>query len=190
MSIKEFVFPLLQAMLLTLQCLVCLAVGWSRTEARDGWVTAAHDPPLKADAWTAKDWTQVLEQKDALQDTRATKKWSKLGRLSSPEVFGNEEEPPQAVDNINRGREKKGGSEVNQIPIGMKVLPGKDKNILIGMDSREASLAKAKEGDVLGPGMGGSAIQGRIADNRVQKFATEPAPQTAVVGSIVVLPCR
>lgn len=186
---KRICVSLPQAMLLTLQCLLCLVAGLSKAVARDGWVTDVQESRLKPDAWAGKDWTQVVEQKGTLKDTRATKKWSKLGRLSSPEVFGNEEEPPQPVDNINRGREKKGGSEVNQIPIGMKALPGKDKNILMGMDSREATLTTDDGKDVLGPGMGGSAVQG-IADNRAQKFATEPAPQTAVVGSIVVLPCR
>lgn len=37
-------------------------------------------------------------------------------------------------------------------------------------------------------GMGGSAV--KPAGSSVQHFATEPAPQTAVVGSTAVLPCR
>ena len=38
-------------------------------------------------------------------------------------------------------------------------------------------------------GMGGSALNPSTNSN-YQKFATQPAPQTAVIGSTVVLPCR
>ncbi|XP_042221651.1 uncharacterized protein LOC121866121, partial [Homarus americanus] len=41
----------------------------------------------------------------------------------------------------------------------------------------------------LGPGMGGSAIQIHGREG-AQHFATQPTPQTAVVGSTAVLPCR
>ncbi|XP_047736504.1 irregular chiasm C-roughest protein [Hyalella azteca] len=41
----------------------------------------------------------------------------------------------------------------------------------------------------LGPGMGGSAVE-TLDSSGLQRFATEPAPQTAVLGSTVVLPCR
>ncbi|KAF2367109.1 Immunoglobulin-like domain [Trinorchestia longiramus] len=41
----------------------------------------------------------------------------------------------------------------------------------------------------LGPGMGGSAVES-FDSSGLQRFATEPAPQTAVLGSTVVLPCR
>ncbi|KAF2366929.1 hypothetical protein FHG87_002321, partial [Trinorchestia longiramus] len=107
-------------MLLTLQCLLCLTGGLSSAAARDGWV-ADQDTSLNSDPWSGKGWTQVVE----LQDTQRTKKWSKLGRLSSPEVFGNEEESPSTGDKISRVREKKGGSDVNQISKGIKALPEK-----------------------------------------------------------------
>ncbi|XP_042217929.1 irregular chiasm C-roughest protein-like [Homarus americanus] len=41
----------------------------------------------------------------------------------------------------------------------------------------------------VGPGMGGSAVQLLGLENG-QHFATQPTPQTAVVGSTAVLPCR
>ncbi|XP_047477071.1 irregular chiasm C-roughest protein-like isoform X1 [Penaeus chinensis] len=41
----------------------------------------------------------------------------------------------------------------------------------------------------LGPGMGGSAVQ-LMGYEGAQYFATQPTPQTAVVGSTAVLPCR
>nr|XP_053627931.1 irregular chiasm C-roughest protein-like [Cherax quadricarinatus] len=41
----------------------------------------------------------------------------------------------------------------------------------------------------LGPGMGGSAVQ-TLGREGAQHFATQPTPQTAVVGSTAVLPCR
>ncbi|XP_071544918.1 irregular chiasm C-roughest protein-like isoform X2 [Panulirus ornatus] len=41
----------------------------------------------------------------------------------------------------------------------------------------------------LGPGMGGSAVQ-TLGREGAQYFATQPTPQTAVVGSTAVLPCR
>ncbi|XP_071548361.1 irregular chiasm C-roughest protein-like isoform X2 [Panulirus ornatus] len=41
----------------------------------------------------------------------------------------------------------------------------------------------------VGPGMGGSAVQ-LMGLEGAQHFATQPTPQTAVVGSTVVLPCR
>lgn len=47
------------------------------------------------------------------------------------------------------------------------------------------------EGVHVGPGMGGSAIQIMGGETeRAQRFATQPTPQTAVIGSTVVLPCR
>ncbi|XP_068220982.1 irregular chiasm C-roughest protein-like [Palaemon carinicauda] len=46
-----------------------------------------------------------------------------------------------------------------------------------------------KKGASVGPGMGGSAVE-RVGVEGVQKFATEPTEQTAVVGSTAVLPCR
>ncbi|XP_047738129.1 irregular chiasm C-roughest protein [Hyalella azteca] len=172
-------------MLLTAQCLLCLVGGLSSAAGRDGWV-ADQETQLGSDSWPGKGWTQVVE----LQDTRHAKKWNKLGKLSSPEVFGNEEESPSNGDKVNRVKDKAGGSDVNQISKGTKALPEKDKDIATGgIDRVENTLTTVAVKDILGPGMGGSAVQG-IADNRVQKFATEPAPQTAVVGSIVVLPCR
>ncbi|MPC78087.1 hypothetical protein E2C01_072562 [Portunus trituberculatus] len=46
------------------------------------------------------------------------------------------------------------------------------------------------EGVHVGPGMGGSAIQIMGGEpERAQRFATQPTPQTAVIGSTVVLPC-
>ncbi|XP_069183795.1 irregular chiasm C-roughest protein isoform X3 [Procambarus clarkii] len=47
----------------------------------------------------------------------------------------------------------------------------------------------AKKEVRLGPGMGGSAVQS-LGREGVQHFATQPTPQTAVVGSTAVLPCR
>ncbi|XP_063868971.1 irregular chiasm C-roughest protein-like [Scylla paramamosain] len=41
----------------------------------------------------------------------------------------------------------------------------------------------------LGPGMGGSAVE-TLETEGAQYFATQPTPQTAVVGSTAVLPCR
>lgn len=41
----------------------------------------------------------------------------------------------------------------------------------------------------VGPGMGGSAVQA-VGQGDAQYFATQPTPQTAVVGSTAVLPCR
>ncbi|XP_069185991.1 irregular chiasm C-roughest protein isoform X2 [Procambarus clarkii] len=41
----------------------------------------------------------------------------------------------------------------------------------------------------VGPGMGGSAVQ-LLGLEGAQHFATQPTPQTAVVGSTVVFPCR
>ncbi|CAL4078468.1 unnamed protein product, partial [Meganyctiphanes norvegica] len=41
----------------------------------------------------------------------------------------------------------------------------------------------------VGEGMGGS-VSRPVHDSMAQRFATEPAPQTAVEGSTAVLPCR
>lgn len=51
-----------------------------------------------------------------------------------------------------------------------------------------SGLLKKKEVKV-GPGMGGSAVQ-PVGRGDAQYFATQPTPQTAVVGSTAVLPCR
>ncbi|XP_069950739.1 irregular chiasm C-roughest protein-like [Cherax quadricarinatus] len=51
------------------------------------------------------------------------------------------------------------------------------------------SRAAVKKEVQLGPGMGGSAVQ-TLGKEGVQHFATQPTPQTAVVGSTAVLPCR
>ena len=41
----------------------------------------------------------------------------------------------------------------------------------------------------MGPGMGGSAVQ-LLGVEGSQRFATQPTSQTAVLGSVAVLPCR
>ena len=40
-----------------------------------------------------------------------------------------------------------------------------------------------------GPGMGGSAVSDGAYSVSTQKFATQPAAQTAVIGTVAVLPC-
>ncbi|XP_066937768.1 irregular chiasm C-roughest protein-like isoform X2 [Macrobrachium rosenbergii] len=58
-----------------------------------------------------------------------------------------------------------------------------------GLPSLGPRKLGVKKGAVVGPGMGGSAVE-RAGVEGVQKFATEPTDQTAVVGSTAVLPCR
>ena len=67
------------------------------------------------------------------------------------------------------------------------------KRVKTDMNSRsktDMNLAGRVNFNSLGTGMGGSAVKGISDSVKSQKFATEPAPQTAVVESIVVLPCR
>lgn len=63
----------------------------------------------------------------------------------------------------------------------------------LGTGDDEAESSAASSVAVLavhvGPGMGGSAVQ-LIGVEGAQHFATQPTPQTAVVGSTAVLPCR
>ena len=67
---------------------------------------------------------------------------------------------------------------------------GRDVKSSSGLGSRGRPITvSVGMNDILGPGMGGSAVESYEA-SRLQRFATEPAPQTAVRGSIVVLPCR
>ncbi|KAL7634208.1 UNVERIFIED_CONTAM: hypothetical protein RMT77_015537 [Armadillidium vulgare] len=51
------------------------------------------------------------------------------------------------------------------------------------------SLERSLEDSETLAGMGGSAVQS-LAESGGQRFATQPAPQTAVIGSTAVLPCR
>lgn len=53
-----------------------------------------------------------------------------------------------------------------------------------------AGMTIEVDGVHVGPGMGGSALQMMGEKEQAQRFATQPTPQTAVVGSTVVLPCR
>lgn len=64
------------------------------------------------------------------------------------------------------------------------------EGIEVELDETAAAVA-AVEVDVakVGPGMGGSAVE-MMGLEGVQRFATQPTPQTAVVGSTAVLPCR
>ena len=55
--------------------------------------------------------------------------------------------------------------------------------------TREPSLVGSVINDNHGRGMGGSVAESSQASG-IQRFATEPAPQTAVLGTSVVLPCR
>ena len=63
-----------------------------------------------------------------------------------------------------------------------------------GMDPEDLLVPEGVAIDVdgvrVGPGMGGSALQMMGETERAQRFATQPTPQTAVIGSTVVLPCR
>ncbi|XP_053635845.2 irregular chiasm C-roughest protein isoform X1 [Cherax quadricarinatus] len=54
---------------------------------------------------------------------------------------------------------------------------------------RNVTAVGTKKEVQLGPGMGGSAVQ-TLGREGAQHFATQPTPQTAVVGSTAVLPCR
>lgn len=160
---------------------------------------------------------KVLE----LKDHRPVTSWSPLGRLSSPEEFGTDEEAASLNNNsivrnkdidFNRKEDIKKGKIVNN-NLNAITSPGSGgKKKALGLSSGEldseaepqTSLSSAGDPhspqfvttattaamDALGPGMGGSAVQGIEDIVAMQKFATEPAPQTAVVGSIVVLPCR
>lgn len=71
--------------------------------------------------------------------------------------------------------------------VGAVWTDGVDPEDLIGHEG----VAIDVEGVRVGPGMGGSAIQIMGGETeRAQRFATQPTPQTAVIGSTVVLPCR
>ena len=146
---------------------------------------------LDSDAWPGRDWTQVTETKE----NRKATSWSPLGLLSSPEVFENEDESPtsgsqengKSVTKPKKITEPDKPNSVNKLTKGHVTIPGRMRNPLGSKIGGKMSTTSLK--DKLGPGMGGSAIRG-FDDSKQQKFATEPAPQTAVVGTIVVLPCR
>ncbi|XP_050735726.1 irregular chiasm C-roughest protein-like isoform X2 [Eriocheir sinensis] len=62
-------------------------------------------------------------------------------------------------------------------------------HLLIGSPAVGQGPARQGKDLKLGPGMGGSAVE-TIETEGAQYFATQPTPQTAVVGSTAVLPCR
>ncbi|XP_063886685.1 irregular chiasm C-roughest protein-like isoform X1 [Scylla paramamosain] len=71
--------------------------------------------------------------------------------------------------------------------VGALWTEGMDPEDLLGPEGIDIDV----EGVHVGPGMGGSAIQIMGGEpERAQRFATQPTPQTAVIGSTVVLPCR
>ncbi|XP_069957739.1 irregular chiasm C-roughest protein-like isoform X3 [Cherax quadricarinatus] len=71
------------------------------------------------------------------------------------------------------------GLDIGQIPeIGRGLQLGRGPQIIVPMGEER-----------VGPGMGGSAVQ-LLGLEGSQHFATQPTPQTAVVGSTVVFPCR
>lgn len=152
---------------------------------------------------------QVLE----LKDNRPVTSWSPLGRLSSPEDFDvdvqlpsssnkkNKKEKQNILKNFIDGKDKKkgnnkyfgggGSSDPSKILKNTSSATARAKlgsNVASGRGFEITATTAAL--DVLGPGMGGSAVLGVADTISMQKFATQPAPQTAVVGSIVVLPCR
>ncbi|KAG0716184.1 Irregular chiasm C-roughest protein [Chionoecetes opilio] len=62
-------------------------------------------------------------------------------------------------------------------------------HLLHGASAGQLGASQRQGKDVkLGPGMGGSAVETYESEG-VQFFATQPTPQTAVVGSTAVLPC-
>ena len=58
-----------------------------------------------------------------------------------------------------------------------------------GISSLGPSKLSIKKDVVVGPGMGGSAVELAGVEG-AQYFATQPTGQTAVAGSTAVLPCR
>ncbi|XP_045122993.1 irregular chiasm C-roughest protein-like isoform X2 [Portunus trituberculatus] len=63
-------------------------------------------------------------------------------------------------------------------------------HLLHGASSAQLGAGQRPGKDMkLGPGMGGSAVE-TLETEGAQYFATQPTPQTAVVGSTAVLPCR
>ena len=92
-------------------------------------------------------------------------------------------------DERNKGKSSKQNRVNNFVDDRTKEKSSKKNRGSNFFEDEEKSVKKSR-GSNVGPGMGGSAIHEPLGSVVVQKFATEPGPQTAVVGSTAVLPCR
>lgn len=100
-----------------------------------------------------------------------------------------EEGSPRILRELRQNFRKRSIRELYR-PLGHEMEPGGGGGPVLASPLSMRSLERALEesGSILA-GMGGSALQS-VGSSGGQRFATQPAPQTAVIGSTAVLPCR
>ena len=152
------------------------------TVSSSDWVV---DSPTQLDslAWPGRSWTkdnsEDSSQEHSAWDTRNALPFSQRSKSKGKVLRYNSSSIVSAIV-----KKRKSGTVIFKSPKDNERISGRSI-----VKNRNGSLKLPLLPNQLGSGMGGSVVDSiEVSEN--QKFATEPAPQTAVNGSTVVLPCR